>query len=136
MFINLTNLALSTLFASLWCTDYFFLNKRNTLLDIGMNSIHINKHTLAYLFMTLLQNSDFFGKTAYRFLMFLCIFPTYFFPRNPKIITIFLPKKLFKKLFNFEVIIFLFNTDETQTLIFRMFYMLIEYFMLVFMIRT
>ena len=96
MFINLTNLALSTLFASLWCPDYFFLNKKNTLLDIEMKSIHINKHTLAYLFMTLLQNSNFFGKTAYRFLRFLCIFPTYFFHRNPKIITIFSRKKYLK----------------------------------------
>ena len=33
----------------------------------------------------------------------------------------FFQKKLFKKLFNFEVIFFLFNTDETQTLFFRMF---------------
>ena len=49
----------------------------------------------------------------------------------------FFQKKLFKKLFNFEVIFFLFNTDETQTSIFRMFNMLIEYFMLVFMkLRT
>ena len=66
--------------------------------------------------------------------MFLCIFPTFFFPRNPKIITIFFPKKIFKYLFNFEIIFFLFNSDVTQTLIFRMFCMLIEYFMLVFMI--
>ena len=66
--------------------------------------------------------------------MFLCIFSNLLFPRNPKILTIFARKKLFKKLFNFEVIFFLFNTDETQTLIFCMFYMLIEYIMLVFMI--
>ena len=46
----------------------------------------------------------------------------------------FFQKKLFKKLFNFEVIFFLFNTDETRTLNFRMIYMLIEYFMLLFMI--
>ena len=32
-----------------------------------------------------------------------------------------------KKLINFEVIYFQFNTDETQTLIFPIFYMLIEY---------
>ena len=34
----------------------------------------------------------------------------------------------------FEIIFFSFKTDETQTLIFRMFCMLIENFMLVFMI--
>ena len=38
--------------------------------------------------------------------MFLCIFPTYFFPRNPKIIAIFSRKKIFKKLFSIEVIFF------------------------------
>ena len=37
-------------------------------------------------------------------------------------------------LLNFEVIYFLFNAEETLTLILRIFYMLIEYFRLVLMI--
>ena len=76
-----------------------------------------------------------FGSTAYRFLMFFMHFSNLLFPRNPKIITIF-SRKNYSKLFNFENIFFLFNTDETQTLIFRVFYMLIEYFRLVFMIPS
>ena len=48
----------------------------------------------------------------------------------------FLQKKIFKKLFNCDVICFQLNTDETLTLIFRMFYMLIEYFRPVYMIWT
>ena len=70
------------------------------------------------------------SETAYRCLMFLCIFPTNFFSKES------VNNTIFSKKINFEVIFFLFNTDETQTLIliFHRFYMLIEYFMLVFMI--
>ena len=66
-------------------------------------------------------------------IMFSCIFPTYFFPMNQKIITIFSRKK-YLKVIQLWCYSFLFNTDKTQTLIFRMFYMLIEYFMLVTMV--
>ena len=34
----------------------------------------------------------------------------------------FSEKKLYKKLFNFEVIFFLFNTEETETLIFNIYF--------------
>ena len=44
-------------------------------------------------------------------------------------------RRKIKKLFTFEVIYFLFDTEETRTVIFPIFYMLIEYFMFVFMIR-
>ena len=43
-------------------------------------------------------------------------------------------KKLSKKLFNYEVIFSYSTLIKLKLLIFRMFYMLIEYFMLVFMI--
>ena len=38
-------------------------------------------------------------------------------------ITVFFEKQIFKMLFNIEVISFLFNTEETKTLIFQIFYM-------------
>ena len=46
--------------------------------------------------------------------------------------------RIFLKLFRYEAIYYLFNTEETQILTFPIFYMLIyiEYFMLVFIIRT
>ena len=46
--------------------------------------------------------------------MFLCIFPTYFFPRYPKIIPIFSRKNYFKSHSTLKLFFFLFNTDETQ----------------------
>ena len=66
--------------------------------------------------------------------MLLCILPTYFFSKESKNNNHFFQKKNIQKVIQLWSYFFLFNTDKTQTFIFRMFYMLIEYFMLLFMI--
>ena len=66
-------------------------------------------------------------KQIFRFLNVVMYFSIVLFTRNPKMIIVFFEKQIFKKLFNFEIIYFLLNTEETLTLIFRMFYIVIEY---------
>ena len=54
--------------------------------------------------------------------------------KNNYIIPVFPEKNYLKRYIQLWSYFFLFNTDKTKTLFFRMFYMLIKYFMLVLMI--